>query len=72
MPYLCAFIFFLLKNARHNSRGNCLARRLFLEKNLLIPIIGENNLSFIETSALDANNVELAFQNIVTGQSSAV
>jgi Ras-related protein Rab-11A len=31
--------------------------------------LGENNLSFIETSALDASNVELAFQNILTGQS---
>lgn len=30
---------------------------------------GENNLSFIETSALDASNVELAFQNILTGSS---
>ncbi|MCJ1284279.1 hypothetical protein MMC26_003610 [Xylographa opegraphella] len=29
-------------------------------------MIGENNLSFIETSALDASNVELAFQNILT------
>ncbi|KAH9867634.1 hypothetical protein IAQ61_008228, partial [Plenodomus lingam] len=29
---------------------------------------GENNLSFIETSALDASNVELAFQNILTEQ----
>ena len=29
--------------------------------------IGENHLSFIETSALDASNVELAFQNILTG-----
>ncbi|TQS32763.1 hypothetical protein Golomagni_06915 [Golovinomyces magnicellulatus] len=27
----------------------------------------ENHLSFIETSALDASNVELAFQNILTG-----
>ncbi|GAP82483.2 putative Ras-like protein Rab-11B [Rosellinia necatrix] len=26
----------------------------------------ENHLSFIETSALDASNVELAFQNILT------
>lgn len=31
---------------------------------------GDNNLSFIETSALDASNVELAFQNILTGWSS--
>lgn len=31
-------------------------------------VIGENNLSFIETSALDASNVELAFQNILTGK----
>lgn len=30
--------------------------------------LGENNLSFIETSALDASNVELAFQNILTGK----
>lgn len=29
----------------------------------------ENNLSFIETSALDASNVEMAFQNILTGRS---
>jgi Ras-related protein Rab-11A len=27
----------------------------------------ENGLSFIETSALDASNVELAFQTILTG-----
>jgi len=33
--------------------------------------VGENNLSFIETSALDASNVELAFQNILTGKKSA-
>ena len=33
---------------------------------------GENNLSFIETSALDASNVELAFQNILTGTISRV
>ena len=33
--------------------------------------VGENNLSFIETSALDASNVELAFQNILTGKNSA-
>jgi hypothetical protein len=30
--------------------------------------LGDNNLSFIETSALDASNVELAFQNILTGK----
>ncbi len=30
-------------------------------------ILGDNSLSFIETSALDASNVELAFQNILTG-----
>lgn len=30
-------------------------------------VSGDNNLSFIETSALDASNVELAFQNILTG-----
>lgn len=30
----------------------------------------ENNLSFIETSALDASNVEGAFQNILTGEQS--
>jgi len=28
-----------------------------------------NGLSFIETSALDASNVELAFQNELTGES---
>ena len=33
----------------------------------LITFTGDNNLSFIETSALDASNVELAFQNILTG-----
>ena len=27
----------------------------------------ENNLSFMETSALDASNVESAFQTILTG-----
>lgn len=32
-------------------------------------LAGENHLSFIETSALDASNVELAFQNILTGTS---
>ena len=28
----------------------------------------KNNLSFIETSALDSTNVETAFQNILTGK----
>lgn len=37
------------------------------KKDRLTPNPGENNLSFIETSALDASNVELAFQNILTG-----
>ena len=32
----------------------------------------ENGLSFIETSALDASNVENAFQNILTGSSSRI
>jgi len=35
-------------------------------KNKADVLAGENNLSFIETSALDASNVELAFQNILT------
>jgi hypothetical protein len=37
-----------------------------------ISSLGENNLSFIETSALDASNVELAFQNILTGTPNSV
>lgn len=32
----------------------------------------KQGLSFIETSALDATNVEMAFQNILTGQSPLV
>ena len=31
-------------------------------------IIADNGLSFIETSALDSSNVELAFQRILTGK----
>src|SRR5271167_4856071 len=34
---------------------------------LTFVFLAENGLSFIETSALDASNVELAFQNILTG-----
>lgn len=33
----------------------------------LVACVAENGLSFIETSALDASNVEAAFQNILTG-----
>lgn len=33
----------------------------------LTTMLADNHLSFIETSALDASNVELAFQNILTG-----
>lgn len=32
--------------------------------------VAQNGLTFIETSALDASNVESAFQNILTGESS--
>lgn len=39
---------------------------------LIFVLAGENHLSFIETSALDASNVELAFQNILTGTSPLV
>ena len=39
-----------------------------IREDMLIGVgAGDNNLSFIETSALDASNVELAFQNILTG-----
>lgn len=40
--------------------------------NLLTVCVGENHLSFIETSALDASNVELAFQNILTGTTTSL
>jgi Ras-related protein Rab-11A len=30
--------------------------------------VAQNGLTFIETSALDASNVESAFQNILTGE----
>ena len=32
-----------------------------------LTLLERNNLSFIETSALDSTNVETAFQNILTG-----
>lgn len=35
---------------------------------LITIVIAENGLSFIETSALDASNVEGAFQTILTGE----
>lgn len=41
----------------YSSCGEC--NFFFLEK---------NSLSFIETSALDSTNVEVAFHNILTGQ----
>lgn len=34
---------------------------------IFILLIADNGLSFIETSALDSSNVELAFQRILTG-----
>jgi hypothetical protein len=37
------------------------------EIDLALVVTAENNLSFIETSALDANNVEVAFHNILKG-----
>lgn len=43
------------------SRLSPLLRRL-----IHIPTVAENGLSFIETSALDASNVESAFQTILT------
>ena len=36
----------------------------------VIDKLAQNGLTFIETSALDASNVESAFQNILTGKSS--
>jgi hypothetical protein len=34
----------------------------------MLSVSEKNNLSFIETSALDSTNVEAAFQNILTGR----
>ena len=39
---------------------------------MLIISTEENHLSFMETSALDASNVEAAFQSILTGMSCRV
>ena len=46
--------------------------RRLLTFGIMLTCSGENNLSFIETSALDASNVELAFQNILTGESPTI
>ena len=54
LAYFLFFFFFFLGTSRNRSM-------------LTDCSVGENNLSFIETSALDASNVELAFQNILTG-----
>ena len=35
---------------------------------MYVSLLAENGLSFIETSALDATNVELSFQRILTGK----
>lgn len=39
-----------------------------LQHYLLLLRVADNGLSFIETSALDSSNVELAFQRILTGK----
>ncbi|KAJ3223487.1 Ras- protein Rab-11B [Clydaea vesicula] len=36
------------------------------DSNIVIMLVADNNLSFIETSALDGGNVEMAFQKILT------
>ena len=38
------------------------------ESNFFFFFLEKNSLSFIETSALDSTNVEVAFHNILTGQ----
>ena len=43
-------------------------RRLRSRVDIDMPIIAENGLSFIETSALDTSNVEAAFQNTLSGK----
>ena len=39
------------------------------QKNNTVSFSEKNNLSFIETSALDSTNVETAFKNILQGKS---
>lgn len=41
--------------------------RVFINEKHADGMVAENGLSFIETSALDASNVESAFQTILTG-----
>ncbi|RUP44305.1 secretion related GTPase, partial [Jimgerdemannia flammicorona] len=54
-----------LKNG-HGDQIVYLITNQILFLGLYIHILAENGLSFIETSALDSSNVELAFQRILT------
>lgn len=51
--------------------GNRIASSHPIHNHLFLLSAAENDLSFIETSALDASNVESAFQTILTGASYA-
>lgn len=55
------------EEAKQFASKYCQVQRVDARNSSLTGRPGENNLSFIETSALDASNVELAFQNILTG-----